>query len=144
MNNNGMDDIVGANQINNGTELDGIIGAGQIKSQTGVKIKIIGTGGAGSNSVTAAYKEYYDTSKKQPTTPNQHNNINNEQNSIDFIICNTDIQALRTNATQALDGNIDKNAKPLKKILLGPESSKGSGAGGIPSEGKKATEESKF
>jgi cell division protein FtsZ len=72
-------------------------------------LKVIGVGGGGGNAVNHMYSQ----------------NIE----SVDFIICNTDAQALAT-------------SKVPNKIQLGPHLTQGLGAGANPEIGKQATEES--
>jgi cell division protein FtsZ len=72
-------------------------------------IKVLGFGGGGGNAVNHMY----------------HQHIQN----VDFIICNTDAQALQ-------------NSPVPNKIQLGPHLTQGLGAGANPSIGKQATEES--
>src|SRR3954463_191429 len=72
-------------------------------------LKVIGVGGGGGNAVNHMYGQNID--------------------SVDFIICNTDAQAL-------------SNSKVPNKIQLGPHLTQGLGAGANPSIGKQATEES--
>ncbi len=72
-------------------------------------LKVIGVGGGGGNAVNHMYGQSID--------------------SVDFIICNTDAQALA-------------NSKVPNKIQLGPHLTQGLGAGANPEIGKQATEES--
>src|ERR671927_1774700 len=72
-------------------------------------LKVIGVGGGGGNAVNHMYGQNID--------------------SVDFIICNTDAQALA-------------NSKIPNKIQLGPHLTQGLGAGANPEVGKQATEES--
>jgi cell division protein FtsZ len=72
-------------------------------------IKVLGFGGGGGNAVNHMY----------------HQHIQN----VDFIICNTDAQALQ-------------NSPVPNKIQLGPHLTQGLGAGANPTIGKQATEES--
>jgi len=72
-------------------------------------LKVIGVGGGGGNAVNHMYGQNID--------------------SVDFIICNTDAQALA-------------NSKVPNKIQLGPHLTQGLGAGANPQIGKQATEES--
>src|ERR1051325_614671 len=72
-------------------------------------LKVIGVGGGGGNAVDHMYLQ----------------NIE----SVDFIICNTDAQALA-------------NSKVPNKIQLGPHLTQGLGAGANPEIGRQATEES--
>src|ERR1700712_5506255 len=72
-------------------------------------LKVIGVGGGGGNAVNHMYGQ----------------NIG----SVDFIICNTDAQALA-------------NSKVPNKIQLGPHLTQGLGAGANPEIGKQACEES--
>ncbi|NCX95016.1 MAG: cell division protein FtsZ [Chitinophagia bacterium] len=72
-------------------------------------IKVVGVGGGGGNAVNHMY--------------------NSGMKGVDFIICNTDLQALQ--------------ASPVtQKIQLGPNETEGLGAGATPEVGRKATEES--
>jgi cell division protein FtsZ len=72
-------------------------------------IKVLGFGGGGSNAVSHMYRQHI--------------------NNVDFIICNTDAQALATSDV------------PIK-IQLGPHLTQGLGAGANPEVGRQATEES--
>jgi cell division protein FtsZ len=72
-------------------------------------LKVIGVGGGGGNAVNHMYGQNID--------------------SVDFIICNTDAQALA-------------NSKVPNKIQLGPHLTQGLGAGANPEIGKQATQES--
>jgi cell division protein FtsZ len=78
------------------------------KEQSSI-IKVIGVGGGGSNAVNHMYSQ----------------NIE----GVDFIICNTDAQAIAL-------------SKVPNKIQLGPHLTQGLGAGANPSIGRQATEES--
>ena len=78
------------------------------KEQSSI-IKVIGVGGGGSNAVNHMYSQ----------------NIE----GVDFIICNTDAQAIAL-------------SKVPNKIQLGPTLTQGLGAGANPSIGRQATEES--
>ena len=72
------------------------------------RIKVLGVGGGGSNMVNSMIDSGYDT--------------------IDYIVANTDAQALKT-------------AKAPHKIQLGVKSTKGLGAGANPDVGRRAAEE---
>ncbi len=72
------------------------------------RIKVLGVGGAGSNMVNSMIESGYDT--------------------IDYIVANTDAQALRS-------------SKAPHKIQLGVKSTKGLGAGANPDVGRRAAEE---
>jgi cell division protein FtsZ len=72
-------------------------------------IKVIGVGGGGSNAVNHMYAQHIE--------------------GVDFIICNTDAQALATSEVP-------------NKIQLGPSLTRGLGAGANPKIGREATEES--
>lgn len=72
-------------------------------------LKVIGVGGGGGNAVNHMYGQHIE--------------------SVDFIICNTDAQALA-------------NSKVPNKIQLGPHLTQGLGAGANPEIGKQACEES--
>jgi cell division protein FtsZ len=78
------------------------------KQQSSI-IKVIGVGGGGSNAVNYMYDQSID--------------------GVDFIICNTDAQALTA-------------SKVPNKIQLGPNLTQGLGAGANPQIGRQATEES--
>lgn len=78
------------------------------KQQSSI-IKVIGVGGGGSNAVNYMYDQSID--------------------GVDFIICNTDAQALSA-------------SKVPNKIQLGPNLTQGLGAGANPQIGRQATEES--
>lgn len=75
----------------------------------GAKVKVIGVGGAGGNAVNRMIEE----------------NVK----GVEFIVANTDTQALNA-------------SKAETKIQLGPKLTKGLGAGSIPDVGRKAAEES--
>ena len=75
----------------------------------GARIKVIGVGGGGGNAVNQM--------------------INEKVNGVDFIVANTDLQAL--------DGSAAKT-----KIQLGPKVTRGLGAGSNPEVGAKAAQES--
>ena len=74
------------------------------------KIIVVGVGGGGNNAV------------------NRMINANNQDDSTEFVNCNTDIQVLKTSRA--------------KNIAIGTKLTKGLGAGGNPEIGKKAAEES--
>ena len=79
-----------------------------IRKDVNVSIKVVGIGGAGGNTVNSM--------------------IESDLHHIDFIVANTDSQALyKSNA--------------LKKIQLGKKSTKGLGSGANPDLGRRATEE---
>lgn len=78
-------------------------------SSTGAVIKVIGVGGAGGNAVNRMIEEGV--------------------SGVEFIVANTDVQALNL-----------MNAET--KIQLGPKLTRGLGAGSIPEVGKKSAEES--
>ncbi|CAN5341667.1 cell division protein FtsZ [soil metagenome] len=78
------------------------------KEQSSI-IKVIGIGGGGSNAVNHMFSQSID--------------------GVNFIICNTDAQAIAT-------------SKVPNKIQLGPHLTQGLGAGANPQIGKQATEES--
>ena len=78
------------------------------KEQSSI-IKVIGIGGGGSNAVNHMFSQSID--------------------GVNFIICNTDAQAIAT-------------SKVPNKIQLGPHLTQGLGAGANPQIGKEATEES--
>lgn len=78
------------------------------KEQSSI-IKVIGVGGGGSNAVNHMFSQSID--------------------GVNFIICNTDAQAIAT-------------SKVPNKIQLGPHLTQGLGAGANPQIGKQATEES--
>lgn len=75
----------------------------------GAKIKVIGVGGGGSNAVNQM--------------------INQDVKGVEFIVANTDVQALET-------------SKAETRIQLGPKLTRGLGAGSNPEIGTKAAEES--
>ncbi|HCS93576.1 MAG: cell division protein FtsZ [Bavariicoccus seileri] len=77
--------------------------------ENGAVIKVIGVGGAGNNAVNRM--------------------IDEGVQGVEFIVANTDTQAL-------------KNSKAETKIQLGPKLTKGLGAGSVPEVGAKAAEES--
>lgn len=80
----------------------------EVRHDVTVSIKVVGIGGAGGNTVNSM--------------------IASELQHIDFIVANTDSQALyRSNA--------------LKKIQLGKKATKGLGSGANPDLGRRATEE---
>ncbi|MHA8110017.1 cell division protein FtsZ [Lactobacillaceae bacterium Melli_B4] len=76
---------------------------------TGAKIKVIGIGGGGSNAVNRM--------------------IADDVKGVEFIVANTDVQALDTSQAET-------------KIQLGPKLTRGLGAGSNPEVGSKAAEES--
>ncbi len=76
---------------------------------SGAQIRIVGVGGAGGNAITTM--------------------ISSGLVGVDFIVCNTDAQALRVNLSRT-------------KVQLGAEMTKGLGAGANPEVGRKATMES--
>ncbi|WP_124057550.1 cell division protein FtsZ [Vaginisenegalia massiliensis] len=78
-------------------------------SRDGAVIKVIGVGGAGGNAVNRMIAE--------------------EVQGVEFIVANTDTQALKSSAAET-------------KIQLGPKVTKGLGAGSLPEIGLKAAEES--
>lgn len=78
------------------------------KEQSSI-IKVVGVGGGGSNAVNHMFRKGI--------------------HGVNFIICNTDAQALEMSAIP-------------NKIQLGPESTEGLGAGSDPNVGRMATEES--
>ncbi|CAN5238595.1 cell division protein FtsZ [soil metagenome] len=78
------------------------------KEQSSI-LKVIGIGGGGSNAVNYMYSQQID--------------------GVDFIICNTDSQAIAT-------------SKVPNKVQLGPHLTQGLGAGANPEIGREATEES--
>ena len=75
----------------------------------GASIKVIGVGGGGGNAVNQM--------------------INEKVKGVDFIVANTDLQALDGSAAQT-------------KIQLGPKLTRGLGAGSNPEVGSKAAQES--
>lgn len=77
--------------------------------QFGAKIKVIGVGGGGSNAVNRMIEEGVD--------------------GVEFIVANTDVQALEASRAET-------------KIQLGPKLTKGLGAGSNPEVGTKAAQES--
>src|SRR5512137_307515 len=74
-------------------------------SHTGARIKVIGVGGGGSNAVNRMVREGFD--------------------GVQFVVANTDVQALRMNSA------------PIK-VQLGEKLTKGLGAGADPSVGRHA------
>lgn len=80
-----------------------------IPKQKSSIIKVIGVGGGGGNAVNHMYSQKIE--------------------NVDFIICNTDAQALENSAIP-------------NRIQLGPHLTQGLGAGANPSVGRQATEES--
>lgn len=80
-----------------------------IPKQRSSIIKVIGVGGGGGNAVNHMFSQKID--------------------NVDFIICNTDAQAL-------------ENSNIPNKIQLGPHLTQGLGAGANPEVGKQATQES--
>ncbi|MDN6730951.1 MAG: cell division protein FtsZ [Atopostipes suicloacalis] len=81
----------------------------EMAADSGAKIKVIGVGGAGGNAVNRMIEEGV--------------------SGVEFIVANTDIQALNL-----------MNAET--KIQLGPKLTRGLGAGSMPEIGKKSAEES--
>lgn len=86
---------------------DGLLSV-NLEPQKSSLIKVIGVGGGGSNAVNYMY--------------------NQGITGVDFVVCNTDIQALR-------------NSPISVKIQIGKELTKGLGAGSIPERGKKSAME---
>ncbi len=80
-----------------------------------IKVGVLGVGGGGSNAVVHAA-----------------DSLRNISNNLDFLIINTDIQALKKPGLQN-----------VKKMLIGETSAKGFGSGGVKELGKKAALESK-
>jgi len=80
----------------------------ELKRDVILSIKVVGIGGAGGNTVNSM--------------------INSDLQHIDFIVTNTDSQALY-------------HSNALKKIQLGKKSTKGLGSGANPDLGRRATEE---
>ena len=78
------------------------------RAQLGARIKVVGVGGGGGNAVNTM--------------------IAAGLQGVDFIVCNTDAQALRANLATT-------------KLQIGQEVTKGLGAGGIPDVGRKAATE---
>lgn len=79
------------------------------QEMTGARIKVIGVGGGGGNAVNQM--------------------INEKVNGVDFIVANTDLQAL-------------EGSQAKTKIQLGPKLTRGLGAGTNPEVGAKAAQES--
>ncbi|WP_127848890.1 cell division protein FtsZ [Lacticaseibacillus hulanensis] len=79
------------------------------QNDTGAVIKVIGVGGAGGNAVNRMIAE--------------------DVKGVEFIVANTDVQAL-------------SSSKAETKIQLGPKLTRGLGAGSTPEIGQKAAEES--
>lgn len=79
------------------------------ENNTGATIKVIGVGGAGGNAINRM--------------------IEDDVKGVEFIVANTDVQALQ-------------NSKAETKIQLGPKLTKGLGAGANPDVGSKAGQES--
>src|SRR5699024_12353211 len=79
------------------------------ENNTGATIKVIGVGGAGGNAINRM--------------------IEDDVQGVEFIVANTDVQALQ-------------NSKAETKIQLGPKLTKGLGAGANPDVGSKAGQES--
>ena len=79
------------------------------KKDLSPKLAVVGVGGAGSNAV--------------------NNMIRSGLTGVEFVVCNTDAQALKESLAEF-------------KIQLGPEVTKGLGAGSKPDVGKAAAEES--
>src|ERR671915_613458 len=75
------------------------------EGRTGARIKVIGVGGGGSNAVNRMVRAGFD--------------------GVEFIVANTDMQALRTNAAPV-------------KIQIGNKLTKGLGAGADPNVGRAA------
>src|SRR3954463_13763014 len=71
----------------------------------GARIKVVGVGGGGSNAVNRMVQAGFD--------------------GVEFVVCNTDLQALRSNAATV-------------KIQIGSKLTKGLGAGDHPTGGGKA------
>ncbi len=83
--------------------------SGFVKDTSNAIIKVIGVGGGGNNAVNYMYNEQIPY--------------------VNFVVCNTDMQAL--------------NMSPVpNKVLLGAEITKGLGAGNVPEVGRKCAEAS--
>lgn len=80
-----------------------------IKSEKSPEIMVIGVGGGGNNAINNMYKQSI--------------------KSVDFVVCNTDRQAL-------------DNSPVPKKLLIGPTTTRGLGAGNKPQLARAAAEES--
>lgn len=80
-----------------------------MKQDATSEIMVIGVGGGGNNAINNMFKSQVE--------------------NVDFIVCNTDRQAL-------------KNSPIQRKLLLGPTVTKGLGAGNVPSVARLAAEES--
>lgn len=98
--------------------------AGTLSSMV-VKIGVIGVGGGGCNAVDMMCEER--DSANVGSADSNHSVFNN----VLIIAANTDVQAL-------------EGSKATEKLQLGPDLTKGQGAGGVPEIGKQAAEESKI
>jgi cell division protein FtsZ len=99
----------GITQVADGTPLDASID-NTIDNNGVAKIKVVGIGGGGGNSV-------------------QHMVSQEANENVDYIVVNTDLQALKNNVVN-------------KRIQIGRETTRGLGSGSNPEVGKKAAEES--
>lgn len=94
-------------------------------NSTMVKIGVMGVGGGGCNAVDMMCEE---RDKVNSGAAQQNYSV---FNNVLIIAANTDVQALEDNRAQ-------------EKLQLGPDLTRGQGAGGVPEIGKKAAEESKI
>ncbi len=96
-----------------------------IPKNTVVKIGVMGVGGGGCNAIDMICEE--------------RNEINSRQSENSYTVFNEVLIAAVNTDVQALDGS-----KSELKVQLGPELTKGQGAGGVPEVGRLAAEESKI
>ncbi|HOB71141.1 MAG TPA: hypothetical protein PKM18_05075, partial [bacterium] len=89
-----------------------------------VKIGVVGVGGGGCNAVDMMCDE--------------RDRINSGADGRNYSVFNNVLIIAANTDVQALEGN-----KSAEKLQLGPNLTKGQGAGGVPEIGKKAAEESK-
>lgn len=95
-----------------------------------LKIAVVGVGGAGTNAINFMISESTKNNAKYDLNTDGSKMKNaNQFDGVEFIACNTDMQALATSIAH-------------KKIQMGPQLTLGLGAGADPSVGRKAAEES--
>lgn len=95
-----------------------------------VVLKIVGVGGGGGNAINRMVENKLFVDDKKNETDKEQENLEENNNGIEFLAINTDRQAL-------------KRSKAGYKIAIGEKLTKGRGAGGNPEQGKRAAEESR-
>ena len=98
-----------------------------------VTLKIVGVGGGGGNAINRMIDSVPDKMTAELADKKQKGSTNCEDesnNCVEYLVINTDRQALR-------------RSKAGSKIAIGEKLTKGRGAGGNPEQGKKAAEESR-